>query len=241
MSEQEYVSGGYYLARRLLTPTCMSLDLLPSHILSASECISDFFPDCWAIEWASETAEERIAHASHFGIAPGALPDVTAWATDAFGKSFGWPNVFYTLEAAREARARFLAVGDDVVLFGLGLHKSLVAQFLEYSAPALSKTGCAPVGETGIFHCVNAARFTATGGNVAGYELLATYFGLLTCSWLCNGLEKDCAQKLGIRPNRHGFIETLDEAMRCTEFVAQPDIGAEPGLWLPWLITKYSV
>ncbi|MEP7365365.1 MAG: hypothetical protein ABI972_19095 [Acidobacteriota bacterium] len=234
-----YASGGYHLARRLQAPVCRSPELLPSHVLSASECISEFLPDCWAIEWSSETGEERSTHASHFGIAPQSLPAVISWATGEFCKSFGWPNVFYTLEAAREARARFIPGTPDVVLIGLGLHKSLVSQFLEDAQPDAPKPGCAPVGETGVYQCVKSGQHPTSGGTPRGFEMLATCYGLLTCSWLCNGLEKVCAEQLGIRPNPHGFVETFEDAMRCTNLIVLPETHAEPGLWLPWLITEY--
>ena len=126
------------------------------------------------------------------------------------------------------------------VIFGLGLHESNVEEFLKAAKPDLTQQGCAPMGETGVFQCVSSGRKIAGGGYAAGFELLATCSGLLTCSWLCNGLEKDCAHRLGIAPNRHGLIESYRDALRCAEFVSRPETRAEPGLWLPWLVTVYS-
>jgi hypothetical protein len=79
----------------------------------------------------------------------------------------------------------------------------------------------------------------AAGGDVAGFELVATLFGLLTDSWLQHGLERTCAQKLSIKPNRQGLIESYDDAVRCTE-LASETLGHFPGLWLPWLIVLYD-
>lgn len=75
---------------------------------------------------------------------------------------------------------------------------------------------------------------------MAGFELVATLCGLLTDSWLHQGLEKQCAEKLGVMPNHQGLIGSYEEAVRCTE-LATRTLGRFPGLWLPWLITQYDV
>ena len=74
----------------------------------------------------------------------------------------------------------------------------------------------------------------------AGFELLATQHGLLTCSWVCNGLEKVCSERLGVRPNEHGFVDAESDAERCLTLIRKPETGAEPGLWLPFRVTIYS-
>ena len=130
------VSGGYYLTHRAARDR--SPELLPERLISASNCICQFFPDSWAIEWASESADERLRKAATFGISGVDLPKVIAWATASMQQVFGWPNVFYTLEAAREAREGFLAQDSEVVIFGLGLHDSHVAEFLEAAKPSPS-------------------------------------------------------------------------------------------------------
>lgn len=193
----EYVSGGYYLARRSKRGSYMSPELIPEEVLSGSGCICDFFPDDWAIEWASVSNEERLKAAVSFGIAPDRLGQVVAWATQAFSKKFGWPDVFYTLQAAKEARAALLPPEANVVIFGLGLHASDVERFLEAAKPPARMEGFAPEGKTGIYQCVSARESIAEGGQFAGFELLSTLHGQLTCSWLCNGLEKQFAARLG--------------------------------------------
>jgi hypothetical protein len=236
----EYLSGGYYVTRLSEHAEYMSPELIPDKVLSASGCICQFFPDDWAIEWTSESADDRSNQAAAFGISTIDLPKVVTWATESFSKAFGWTSAFYSLEAAQEARTRFLPDDSEIVIFGLGLHDSDVEDFLKAAKPEPKRPGYAPMGETGVFQCVSGAKKIATGGNAAGFELLAINFGLLTCSWLCNGLEKDCASELGIVPNRHGFVQSYADALRCAEFISRDETGAEPGLWLPWLVTIYS-
>lgn len=235
----EYISGGYYLTRRSTREAYMSPELVPEWVVSASGCICKFFPDDWSIDWTSDSPDERIREAAGFGISTSVLPRVTAWATAAFSHAFGWPNVFYTLDGARQAHATLLPEDLDVIILGLGLHKSDVEDFLITARPPDQKPGFAPVGETGISQCVNAGKGIDETGDPVGFELLATESGLLTCSWLCNGLEKECATRLGVRTNSSGLVQTHAEALRCAEFISRDDVGAEPGLWLPWLLTIY--
>jgi hypothetical protein len=237
---EEYLSGGYYLARRSKRQGFMSPELIPEEVLSGSKCICDSFPDTWAIEWASVSDEERAKAAASFGILADDLGRIMVWATQAFSKTFGWPNVFYTLQAAKEARVALLPPDADVVAFGLGLRATEVEEFLAAAKPPAKKEGFASVGETGIYECVSARKSIAEGGEFAGFELLSTFYSLLTCSWLCNGLEKECATQLGIRTNGHGLLPTHAEALHCAEFISRDEVGAEPGVWLPWRVTIYA-
>src|SRR3982751_3409988 len=180
----EYVSGGYYVAHLSPRAEYMSPELIPDEVLSASPCICEFFPDDWSIEWTSESYEDRLKEASAFGISAINFPKVVTWATESFSKAFGWTSAFYTLEAAQEARARFLPDNSGTVIFGLGLHGSDVEVFLEAAKPEPIRSGYAQVGETGVFQCVSRGERVAKGGDVAGFELLATCYELLTCSWL---------------------------------------------------------
>ena len=235
-----YLCAGYYLTRRSKRAEYMSSELIPEQVLSASACICEFFPDDRAIEWASVSDEERTRAAASFGIPPSNLGGVVEWATENLAKAFGWPSAFYTLEAAEEARVAQLPLGTNVVVFGLGLHEADVEDFLKAAKPPEAREGFAPVGESGIYECVKAQRPISTGGEFAGFELLSTAYGLLTCSWLCNGLEKECDRELGIRTNENGLVRTRSEALRCAEFISKDEVGAEPGLWLPWRVTIYA-
>lgn len=138
------------------------------------------------------------------------------------------------------ARSEFLSRDIDVAVFGLGLHRDDIEEFLRQGKPEEQKPGYAPQGEAGIYECVKAQSSIALTGEHVGFELLAMFFGILTCSWLCNGLETLCAEKLGIRPNVYGFINEYPDARRCAEYISGGDVGAEPGLWQPWLVTLYS-
>lgn len=74
-----YLSAGYYVARLSERAAHMSPELFPDKVLSASECLCDFFPNAWAIAWASATDEERLKRASAFGLSSSDLPGVIEW------------------------------------------------------------------------------------------------------------------------------------------------------------------
>src|SRR5207302_1883359 len=73
--ESQYLSGGFYLARRKRGPhTCAQQ--VPETTISASSCISDFFPNSWAIRWSSDDRHQRELSAGAFGITPGKIDGV---------------------------------------------------------------------------------------------------------------------------------------------------------------------
>ena len=37
----------------------------------------------------------------------------------------------------------------------------------------------------------------------------------------------------------HGLIGTFAEARKCVKYISRADVGAEPELWLPWLIIDH--
>ena len=214
-SLDDYVSAGYYLVQ----PSAAAL-------LSLSSCLCASFPNAWTIDWVK--GENPHEHAAALNIDRGRLPEIIAWATNAFGEEFGWPNVFYTLKAAREARARFFNAESKIEVVGLGLHRSDAPGFVGFAKPVPSLPGYAPRGETGIYECVRDSRPMESGATFLGFEPLSVWVGLFACSWICLGMEREFA------PNEHGFLGSIDDARRCAE-------GAKSsGLWLPWLIARYE-
>jgi hypothetical protein len=136
------------------------------------------------------------------------------------------------VESAREYAVEFLSHLTDPVIFGLGLHPSLLEVFLRTASPS----------EVGMPVILAREKTLDDGGEVLGFEPLVIddYTCELGCSWLCNGLERDARDKLDIVINKAGFIESFDEAMRCVRYIRSDDVGAEPSLWLPWLMARYS-
>ncbi|MCA9885199.1 MAG: hypothetical protein KC708_19615, partial [Anaerolineae bacterium] len=75
-------------------------------------------------------------------------------------------------------------------------------------------------------------------------EVLSESFTEMGCSWLCSGLEKDMFTLFGIRPNEHGLLNSLEDAMKVYEWIAEDECKgyrAEPEPYFPWLVVSYSI
>lgn len=234
------IAAGYLLVHPAPRPAWTEATLLPPEIVSASPCFCPQFPGPAAIDWVREDDAKRTAALAKLGLAEERHDEARRWATEHFGTTFGWPSTFYTLSDALEARRRFFGEASPLHVIGLGLPRAHLAAFLEAATPPPPKPGFAPTGPSGVLETVQRGEALATGGVRLGYELLALDHGLLDHSWLCNGLEVHCAEALGIRPNAHGFIERLEDAERCAKDVVRDEVGAEPGLWLPWRVVEYA-
>lgn len=235
----EFVSAGFLVTREIDRPSYVSAALLPRRMVSASHCIAQFIPDTWCIGWTQDTQEERAEHAKAFGLESPVLEELTVWITERFDKSVRWPNIISDLETAKELISRFLSNLRDVRILELGLHESMVDRFCHVAEPPPQKPGFAPNGRQGVHEVILEAKLPNREGNILGFEPLV-FCWTLSCSWLCNSLDIVIDQALSIKPNHYGFIETFDDACKCVEYISRDDVGAEPGLWLPWLMIDHT-
>lgn len=235
----DFISAGFLATREVDRPPYVSAELLPVRIVSASPCIAPFTPDTWCIEWTQDTPARRMEEAEAFGLDSQALGEVTAWVTPRFDKSIRWPNVIVDQDTASELVRRFLGALPNVKVLELGLHRSMADDFCQKAEPPPHKPGFAPTGRQGVHQVILEGNPPTHGGHILGFEPLVFDWSL-SCSWLCNGLDSVVDQALGIKPNQYGLIERLDEARSCVEYISRDHVGAEPGLWLPWLIIDHA-
>lgn len=233
--EQVLTSGGYFQTRTVARPDYVAAELLPSAIISLSDCICDFVPDLWAIAWANMPAAERSAKASNHGISPSVLPEVITWTTDRINSAkFGWPCVFLSVLDAQAFARRFLGADATVRLLGIALHEAVTEAFLETEKPKDRE------GTPGVYMAVSNRVALHPGGRELGWEVLCYDHGAFH-SWLCNGLEREVAQKFGIRPSPTGFIASPGDALDAAGYCGREEVGAEPGFWAPWLVVEYGL
>jgi hypothetical protein len=233
------IAAGFLLLSPSPRPDWASENLLPQEIISASDCLCAQFPGTYTIEWTTDTEDQRTIGFEAVGIPRAARSEAMKWATKSFEKSYGWPGVFYSLQEAETAKGLFFSKESNILLIGLGLPTQFVEDFILYAAPPLPEPGYAPTGETGWLEVVKRQQ-SLPQGQFLGFELLTVQYGLVTESWLCNGLEAHFLETLGIRPNRWGLIEDLENAKRCCKAINEKEVAAEPGLWLPWALVKYN-
>ena len=235
----DFISAGFFITREVDRPDYLSTDLLPDRLVSASGCICSCMPDTWCIEWTQDSQEARLEDAAAFGLASEELSVIIDWVTPRFGESIRWPNIISELATAQELFQRFLDKVLGVRILELCLHQSMVQEFCTLAEPPPPEPGFAPVGRLGVHEILLEKRPPASGGMVLGFEPLVFDY-MLSCSWLCNSLEKELAKALGIKPNQHGLLNSLSEATKGVDHISRDDVGAEPGLWLPWLLIDHT-
>ena len=219
---------GYLIVRSVSRPPYVSAELIPPNVISASVCICPQFPGVYALSWSMTQAEERGEQFAAIGV-PGELqPVAESWATDAFEHEFGWPGVFYTLDAATRARERFQAGDDAVQVVGLSLPEEMAPAFVDHATPATS-----PPGGAGYLQLLQRRQPIAEGGTTLGFELLNLQVGMLEDSWLCCSLETHFEKTMGIRPNEFGFIDTLAQARSCCDELNNDGVPADLDLGIP--------
>jgi hypothetical protein len=231
----EFVFAGFYVTRLVARPSYVSSELMPEHILSLSGCLANFIPDTWCIEWSQDTQGSRLEEAETFELDSTALGEVTKWVTPQFDTHFAWPNTITDPDFAIQLVKRFLSTLPDVRILEIALHLSQMEQFCCEAKQFPQQPGSAPTGRQGILDAALRMQPVTEGGRVLGFEPLV-YDYTLSCSWLCNSLDTLVAERLNIRPNSYGFISSFDDACKCVEYISREEVGAEPGLWLPWLI-----
>ncbi len=233
----DFVAGGYFLLKSVPRQMWMAADLLPEDILSLSECISPSVQIYWG--WH----ENGQAEARRFGVPESKLADLREWLT--LTDKVHFSNVFFTAAAAWEFAAEFLAGIEQVHVIGIGLPHVLVDGFLQDNPQTVynGMAGKSKSAEYGINAVLRIGERLSLGGETLGYEVLS-YSYAIGHSWLCSGLERDMHTLFGIRPNAHGLIDTLEEAMQVYEWIAEDEQKgqrAEPEPYYPWLVVEYPL
>jgi hypothetical protein len=236
MNEREdsaWVSGGYLVTRPVAREgTFWDARLVPATFWTASDCLARVAPSSWAISWVQMDEPERLAEAERFGIPRDRVANVITWASSRFDQDFGWPNVFLTLEAAREFCSRFVPAHSDAAILELALAGEDVEGFLQRCKPAGRE------GASGVYLSLSRRLPPAAGGQWLGAEVLGADHGGFHSS-LCNALERDFAARLEARPNAHGLYDDHALARRCASLVDRGDLGAEPGAWYAWGLIRH--
>ncbi|MEE6450086.1 hypothetical protein RAH41_05870 [Gottfriedia acidiceleris] len=159
-----------------------------------------------------------------------------SWIQDKFDlKEFEYPQIFPSLDLAKEFFNTFLNHIKDLRIIGIGLPNIYLDSFLEeegtISKPADEKTGLENVLTRKEF-------IVDETGSFKGYEILG-YETNLFHSYLCNGLEKDFKNQFNFTLNEYGFIKSLADADRCCHIANDEDLETETVFWLPWAIFEY--
>lgn len=225
---QRLVSGGYLLGKPSVRGDWHTAHLVPERILSASGCLTDRFPD---FELFGGTGPEDEAFAlRHLDqpCNPNELPTLRArlWKMVREGR-LEYAEIFLSVAAAREVLPCLGTRAEEYTLFGISTTPKHARAMID-----------AEQGKTYCHTAVLAREMGPEDGEILGWEPLGTDFSDFH-SWYCCGIERHAEEAFGIRPNSHGFIDTLADAERVAAYCNETQ--PEPGYWAPWRITRYPL
>jgi hypothetical protein len=147
---------------------------------------------------------------------------------------FGFPNVFFSVALARNFYSKYLRHLPDVKLLSIALPEDCWEVFIQEFAPAGN------VAENGVRQKLRARCPLEPEASFRGFEILGHDYASF-CSFVCNSLERDYDKELGITLNANGLISSYKHAVRAADYTMLDEVGAEPLLWHPWLISEYAL
>src|SRR5258706_12033388 len=241
---EDYISAGYlvtqfvdaaWLNQWMRDAYHVTEDMLPSQILSVGLCGAFFAP---IFDWAGTLDEDY----NRFGIPANLIPDLSAWASEASGKEIGFPYSFRRLPTAREYIRRFTNQSSDIQLLGIGLDKERLHRVFEVEQrhPAyIAENGAKYPGFAGTgFAQALRLKEPPERGEILGFDVICLDLNI-DHSWHCNGLAIDAVQKFNFYPNQFGLIDNKADADKLADYA--DEIQPEYGVWLPVLVTRYSL
>ena len=230
----EVFLGGYFIITPVVRPDYMDKQLIPDTILSASDCICDFHPEIDVLWGRSKEAKHQ--YIKRLNISQSTYEVMENWIGSKFEEGiFAYPQVFTTIELAKEFLHKYLSRLSDVKIIGIGLTEKYVDKFIEYEEPLNIQENQYGIEKL----LLNRILVEEKDSKFMGYEILGYEFGAFH-SYLCNGLEKDFNEHFKFRLNKNGFIPSPEDAARYCEYSNGEDVGTEPVLWLPWAIYEYT-
>lgn len=148
-------------------------------------------------------------------------------------QDLGWPHVWQTLSAARNFLAESRIADRGFLLLELAVPEDCATTLLAELAPAPGE------GDSGLFRMLKTATSAQSSATPLGWELLGVETDGSCHSWLCNSIQEDAAQTLGLRPGAFGLLESEQDARAVLGLIAN-GLGAEPVPWFPGLILQVT-
>jgi hypothetical protein len=229
----DFFVGGYFLVQGIQSADWMNKKLLPAKFWTISGCICEIYPDLWAFNWSSIPSGDypEILNLDDKG-----FELLQTWADELMKKDeLGWPNVFLNITIARQFYTRYLSHLPDIKLLSIGLPEAYLAEYIEENS--LDPGG----GAGGIYKKLQQREFVSDNEIARGFEILGEEYGGRFHSFVCNSLETNYHARLDISLNQHGLIDRYEEAVKATDYTNLDEVGAEPVLWQPWLISEHPL
>lgn len=212
----DYYNFGYVLVRLSDRASHMNADILPDKILSASNCICDLYPNIYFNDLYEIKNDEKINYIKD-KISEGKFLSLS----------------FIDLNSIRDFKQKFYNDIQDqnLKIISLNIHKDNLEEIIKEDRDYFwSKLELLdkkiPVDKT---------------GEILGFEILGYEYSAESChSYICNGLENDYKKQFGFQLNSNGFINSIIEAKKLSNYTCEDELG-EPVYWMPMLIIEHSI
>ena len=180
----KYISGGYYIVSPSERADYMDKTILPETILSASVCLCDLHPDI-DILWGS-SEKKKQTYSKELNLSNSAFEELEGWVHKKHeDNTFNFPQLFTTVDLAREFKKTFLNRLNDIRIIGIGLQENFVEEFLD-EEETLSRAAEERYGIETLL--MNKTTMGMEVSKKKGYEVLGFDSGQFH-SYICNGLD----------------------------------------------------
>lgn len=226
----DFFVGGYFLVQGCHSTDWMNKTLLPAKFWTVSNCICEIYPDTWIFSRDSHSTDDRQKilklDAANFKF-------LQAWADELMtNDALGWPNVFLNEATARLFYLQYLTHLPDIKLLSIALPEPYLIEFIKENP---GQGGC------GVYKKLQQRQFIDSGVISRGFEILGAEYGGSFHSFVCNSLETAYGEHLSISLNQNGLVDGYADAVKAAHYSNLDEVGAEPVLWQPWLISEYPL
>ena len=182
--QHEWLEAGFFVVSDATSPKRAGSPL-PSRIVTVSTCIVESYPDEWALPWFQTSPEDLERIRASLGLNRSAFSGLRAWVEEAMTNGdYGWPNVFLSLEAAREFGQKFLGAVRNRRLLGLSLAEEVARAFVREEALPEGRGG------SGTWSALQRRRRLEHPGPPLGFDVLGAEHGGDFHTFTCNSLER---------------------------------------------------
>ncbi|MFQ5884864.1 MAG: hypothetical protein ACE5IO_07165 [Thermoplasmata archaeon] len=289
--ERAYYSAGYLIVAKRNREEWMDDEILPTKVVSASNCICDSYPHAWgfpnswrprggdvytiskAIAWPSGPKppgrDEIIGDVKDkLNLDRRSFSKLQKWVKKQYkAKNIEFPNVFLSLNIAREFHRTYLKHIPDLELIGMGFSRETIDKYrkdekrdqmwmvaqrrllseipdaMVFTEERLEKympdERSFEMKESDFLKILVRYEPIDSSGIMLGFEILGDEGCYNFHSHICNSYEMDLKKELGVTFNENGFIDSYEDANRSTRYIEQ-DEDSEPVDWYPCLIARYE-
>ncbi len=229
---QRFVSAGYFLIRAG-NPGWEQLqtELLPTTLLSLSQCIAPRFDVAW--RWIPGNKQAAL----DFGVAEADWDEFVHWCGYEYASEMDVWSMFYTPDSARHLAQWLLGDTTDLHLIGAGLPRELESAHWREPVQDSDKV-------YGIEKRVKQRLPIADGGRPLGFDVVSFSYSNFAHSWLCSSMHVEMYNLYNIRPGMFGLLETEADAKRINDWIVEDDMRghrAEPEPYDYWLLIEYPL